>query len=68
MASLVGFQLPEALAGKNSEVTFDEEGARRVVELVGGVAGGLGILAVGAYIYRYVAGIAGAKQNVGDLY
>lgn len=64
----MGFQIPAALAGDNNEVELNEEGARTVIRLIGGTALGAGILAAGAYAYRRAASVAGAEQNVGDLY
>lgn len=64
----MGFTVPQALAGSDNEVELNEEGARRVIRLVGGTALGAGILAAGAYVYQWFAGIAGAEKQVGELY
>lgn len=64
----MGFTVPQALAGEDNEVELNEEGARRVIRLVGGTALGAAILAVGAFLYRKGAGMVDAEQNVGDLY
>lgn len=64
----MGFTVPQALAGEDNEVELNEEGARRVLRLVGGTALGAAILAAGAFFYRKGAGMVDAEQNVGDLY
>jgi len=64
----MGFRIPSALAGDDNEVEMDEDGARKVLEMVAGTALGAGILAGGALIYRRIASVAGTNQNVTDLY
>ncbi len=68
MGIVVGFRVPQALAGDDNEVEADEEGMRKVLEMIAGTALGAGILASAAYVYQYLAGIAGAKKQIGDLY
>jgi hypothetical protein len=64
----MGPRIPSALAGEDNEVTADQEGLRKVLELVSGAALGAGILAGGAMLYRQVASAAGANESVTDLY
>lgn len=64
----MGPEIPSALAGSKGEIELNEDGARRVVQLITGTAIGAGILAAGAMLYRKVAGIVGANKNVGELY
>ncbi len=64
----MGFKIPSALAGDDNEVELNEEGARRVVQLIGGTAVGAGILAIGGYIFKRASSVAGANSDLGDLY
>lgn len=47
---------------------MDEEGARKVLRLIGGTALGGIILAVGGMIYQRVSSLAGTESNISDLY
>jgi len=62
----MGFRIPDAI--DDDDIQMNQDGARRVAELVAGTALGAGILAAGAVIYRRTAGAVGAKKNVSDLY
>lgn len=64
----MGFKLPSALAGDDNEVEMNEEGARRVVQLIGGTAVGAMILALGAYLANRALNVAGSQKNVNDFY
>jgi len=64
----MGFRIPQALAGDDNEIEMDEDGARRVVELIAGTAVGAGILAIGGYLFSRGQEIAGTNQNISDLY
>lgn len=64
----MGFRVPQALAGSDNEIEANEDGMRKVLELVAGTALGAGILAGGAIIYQRFASVAGTNQNVTDMY
>lgn len=64
----MGFRIPSALAGDDNEVEMDEDGARKVLELVAGTALGAGILAIGGYLYQRAANVAGSNNEVSDFY
>lgn len=64
----MGFKLPSALAGDDNEVELDEDGARTVIQLILGTGVGAGILALGGYMYRRAASVAGANKRISDLY
>jgi len=47
---------------------MNEDGARRVVQLIGGTAVGAIILAIGGYAANRVLNAAGTQKQVSDLY
>lgn len=66
---MASFTLPQALAGSNNEVPLNQKGAWRVVRLVGGVAGAVGILAAGVHVARSGASALGVSEDITeDLY
>jgi hypothetical protein len=64
----MGFQLPSALAGDNDEVELNEEGARRVIRLIGGTALGAMILGAGGMLYNKISSRFTDNNQLGDLY
>ncbi len=64
----MGFRIPSALAGDDNEIEMNEDGARRVVQLIGGTAVGAIILAIGGYAANRVLNAAGTQKQVSDLY
>jgi len=64
----MGFRLPQALAGSDNEVELNEDGARRVLELIAGTTMAAAIVAAAGYAWSRLADVAGAESNVGDLY
>jgi hypothetical protein len=65
---VVGFRVPEALAGDDNEVSLDQSGAQKVFEMITGTTLAVGIVAAAGYLYQRIAKAAGAEDNVEDLY
>lgn len=67
---MVSARLPEALAGKDNEVEANEDGLRKVVELVTGVGLAAGIATAGLMAWNYIETniLDAGDQSMGDLY
>lgn len=64
----MGFKIPAALAGDDNEVEMDEDGARRVIQLIGGTFLGGIIIAAGGYLANRALSAAGSNKNAADFY